>query len=202
MDQDRQIHRDPQTIRSSEDPESKETPREPSTTQPLVHTKDPEEPASSPTATRPNVPEEEQEEQEEKNNPPDNTLRALIRQTLQSRQSHPQPRPPPPRPLPHQVLNARWARVTFLSLTLALRFKIHAHGSAFCAEALQALHQIGYVLQLVENHMQRHGGRAAGGLRPGLELRELREQIGTIVDSMGEVKESVVTSLGGDLGEL
>ena len=49
--------------------------------------------------------------------------------------------------------------------------------------------------------MQRHGGRAARGLAPGPELRELREQIGTIVDSLGEVKESVVTSLGGDLGD-
>jgi hypothetical protein len=194
MDQDRDVHWDPQTLQSPKDPESKETPRESSTTRPLVHSKDPEERIPSPTPTRPNVPDETQEEQEERNNPPDNTLRSLIRQTLQSRQPQPQPQSRPP--LSHQVLAARQAKITFLSLALELRFKIHAHGSGFCEEALQALRQIGYVLQLVENHMQRHGGRAAGGLEPEKELRELREQIGMILVSMREVEESVVTSVG------
>jgi hypothetical protein len=200
MDQDRDFHWDPQTLRSSKDPESKETSKEPSTTQPLIQSKDPEEHVPPPPPTRPNVPDETQEEQEERNNPPDNnTLRSLIRQTLRSRQPPPQPQSRPP--LPHQVLAARQARITFLSLALELRFKIHAHGSGFCEEALQALRQIGYVLQLVENHMQRHGGRAAGGLEPEKELRELREQIGMILVSMREVEESVVTSVGVDLGD-
>ena len=203
MDQDHQANWDPQTLRSSKDPESKETPREPSTTRPPVQSKNPEEPVPSPTPTRPNAPDETQEEQEERNNPPDNnTLRSLIRQTLQSRQPQPQPQPQPrPPSTPHQVLAPRQARIRFLSLALELRFKIHAHGSGFCEEALLALRQIGYVLQLVENHMQRHGGRAAGGLEPEKELRELREQIGMILVSMREVEESVVTSVGGDLGD-
>ena len=198
MDQDRHVHWDPQTLRSSKDPNSNEPPGEPLTTRPLVRSKDPEGHVPSPIPTRPNVPSEEEDQQE--NNPPKNTLRSLIRQTLQSRQPQTRPRPHPP--LTCEELQNRWTRFTSLTLALERRYKVHAHGSAFCKEALQALRQIKYVLQLVENHMQRHGGRAAGGLDPEPELRELREQVEKILEAMKEVMQTVVKAVGGDLEDL
>ena len=183
MDQDRHVHWSPQTLRSSKDPESDTSLGEPSTDRVLVRSTDPAKTVPSATPTRPNAPEEEKDERQEKP-PPNNTLRSLIRQTLQPRQpqTQPQPRPPPTHPpLTCEELRKRWTRFTSLTLALEHRAKVHAHGSAFCKEALQALRQIKYVLQLVENHMGRHGGGAAGGLDPEPELQELREQVEKIV---------------------
>ena len=50
--------------------------------------------------------------------------------------------------------------------------------------------------------MQRHGGRAAGGLDPEPELRELREQVEKILEAMKEVMQTVVKAVGGDLEDL
>jgi hypothetical protein len=50
--------------------------------------------------------------------------------------------------------------------------------------------------------MERHGGRAAGGLDPEPELQELREQVEKIVEAMEEVRRTVVKAVGGDFGDL
>lgn len=159
----------PQILGSSQDPEEPDTkPAEPLITRAPSHSRDVEGPdpttpaelTAPPPSNDPNEPNDPKEEP----NPPEPTLLALIKQTLQTHQH-------PIRPsLPHDALLARQARINSLTKALNHRSAIRTRGSTFCASALRYVRQISYMLQLIENHMERNGGEAP----EELNLREMR----------------------------
>ena len=163
----------PQILGSSQDPEEPDTkPAEPLITRAPSHSRDVEGPdpttpaelTAPPPSNDPNEPNDPKEEP----NPPEPTLLALIKQTLQTHHRNPI-RPPYSLPSP-AALQTRQARIASLTKALNHRSAIRSRGSAFCASALRYVRQISYMLQLIENHMERNGGEAP----EELNLREMR----------------------------
>jgi hypothetical protein len=184
----------PQILGSSQDPEEPDTKQaEPLITQIPSHSRDVEEPtpttpaeiSASPPPNDPNDPNDPKEEP----NPPEPILLTLIKQTLQT---HQHPICPP---LPYDALLARQARINSLTKALNHRSAIRSRGNAFCASALRYVRQISYMLQLIENHMERNGGEAP----EELNLQEMRGKIEYVLESVKEARANVVRGLEKDL---
>ena len=180
----------PEILSGSQNPEEPDTSSSESHGAPVpIHLQDPEQPDPVPEDSIPslfpihqNAPEGHEQEQE--TNLPKPNLRTLIKQNLR----HPnQPRPA----LPREVLQAHQARINSFANAINHRSKICSAGSAFCESTLRYVRQIGYILQLIESHMERNGGEAS----EDLDLREMREKVEYVLESLREARGKVVRGL-------